>query len=306
MKALLIYHKSDSDGLLSRSIASRALRDKCETLTEVGWDYGDPTPYTTGIDEIWMVDISVAEILDNPTLRTKVRIIDHHKTVVEKWGQYATEFALWIVDTRFAACRLVNGFFLNNTLDDSRVQRIAFGEDDLTFLVGLRDIWKHNGTEFETDCQHLELGMRSDWPPDFDFYFSLGDCGREVWIDSTKKRGEAVSKYAASQAKESAERGAMVVTLEGLRFLTLNTLMRGSMILDAYSKEVLPTTPHDALMVWAVAKDCCVVVSLYHASHNKEVDLSQIAKKHGGGGHPGACGFRTTIMHIAELIGELK
>ena len=35
----------------------------------------------------------------------------------------------------------------------------------------------------------------------------------------------------------------------------------------------------------------CWSVSLYHAKHRKELDLSLIAVKYGGGGHRGACGF---------------
>jgi hypothetical protein len=33
-------------------------------------------------------------------------------------------------------------------------------------------------------------------------------------------------------------------------------------------------------------------VSLYHAPHRTDIDLSVIAVKYGGGGHRGACGFR--------------
>ena len=33
------------------------------------------------------------------------------------------------------------------------------------------------------------------------------------------------------------------------------------------------------------------VVSLYHARHRTDLDLSVIAKNNGGGGHRGACGF---------------
>jgi len=33
------------------------------------------------------------------------------------------------------------------------------------------------------------------------------------------------------------------------------------------------------------------------------VDLSLIATKYGGGGHRGACGFRTTLPKLNEIIG---
>lgn len=37
-------------------------------------------------------------------------------------------------------------------------------------------------------------------------------------------------------------------------------------------------------------------VSLYHAAHRKDLDLSAIAVKYGGGGHRGACGFRAAKL----------
>ena len=37
-------------------------------------------------------------------------------------------------------------------------------------------------------------------------------------------------------------------------------------------------------------------VSLYHAKHRTDLDLSKIAVKYGGGGHRGACGFTTEIF----------
>jgi nanoRNase/pAp phosphatase (c-di-AMP/oligoRNAs hydrolase) len=37
-------------------------------------------------------------------------------------------------------------------------------------------------------------------------------------------------------------------------------------------------------------------VSLYHANHRKDLDLSEIAVRWGGGGHRGACGFRAKSL----------
>src|SRR5439155_17563078 len=74
---------------------------------------------------------------------------------------------------------------------------------------------------------------------------------------------------------------------EGLKFLALNTARCNSL---TFASKDVPETGHDALMgfywngkVWTI--------SLYHAAHRKDIDLSLIAVKHGGGGHRGACGF---------------
>jgi len=42
-------------------------------------------------------------------------------------------------------------------------------------------------------------------------------------------------------------------------------------------------------------------VSLYHAPGKEHHDLSLIAVKHGGGGHRGACGFKTNKLPFLPL-----
>ena len=49
-------------------------------------------------------------------------------------------------------------------------------------------------------------------------------------------------------------------------------------------------TGHDALLMFHT-NGRKWVVSLYHARHRTDLDLSVIAKNNGGGGHRGACGF---------------
>ncbi len=79
---------------------------------------------------------------------------------------------------------------------------------------------------------------------------------------------------------------------EGLKFLVLNTARFNSL---TFAAKDVPETGHDALMgfCWNGAK---WTVSLYHANHRTELDLSKIAVKYDGGGHRGACGFVTTKL----------
>jgi nanoRNase/pAp phosphatase (c-di-AMP/oligoRNAs hydrolase) len=58
-------------------------------------------------------------------------------------------------------------------------------------------------------------------------------------------------------------------------------------------------------MVWALSRDGMTVnVSMYHDAHSQLIDLSKIAKDYGGGGHPGACGFRIPLITWVPLINE--
>jgi len=42
------------------------------------------------------------------------------------------------------------------------------------------------------------------------------------------------------------------------------------------------------------------IAIIYH----EHLDLSEIAKRHGGGGHRGACGFHTNLTQLAAILGE--
>lgn len=299
---LVIYHRADSDGLLCQAIASRYF--PTETVF-VGWDYGDPVnPVWSTYGTIWMLDIAVKELLDDPKVRPALRVIDHHKTTLDTWGKYSGEFGLWRVSTEASACRLSWAHFTSAQTSVNWKDRQK-GEPLLVYLVGLRDSWHHAGTPYEEHANFLELALRSQWPPDFRAL--VGEAIDVTWPNDPDFRvrtliesGRTVDQYARSMASETAERGAMIVTFANLRFLCLNTLLRGSRALDEHS--ATRRDSHDAMMIWGVLSDGVVAVSMYHAPHRKDLDLSVIAKAQGGGGHPGACGFRTDLRFIESLL----
>ena len=76
---------------------------------------------------------------------------------------------------------------------------------------------------------------------------------------------------------------------EGLHLLCLNTARCNSNTFAALDN---PETGHDALCGFYFNGKKWTV-SLYHAKHRTDLDLSKIAVKYGGGGHRGACGFTT-------------
>ncbi len=59
---------------------------------------------------------------------------------------------------------------------------------------------------------------------------------------------------------------------------------------------------HDALMAWHLKPNGEVSVSLYRVPGKDNVDILQSAVARGGGGHPGACGFRLKWWDWAKLM----
>jgi nanoRNase/pAp phosphatase (c-di-AMP/oligoRNAs hydrolase) len=65
-----------------------------------------------------------------------------------------------------------------------------------------------------------------------------------------------------------------------------------------YSDETLNV---DVGVCWFVLNDNTVILSL-RSKQGSGVDVSAIAKKYGGGGHPNSAGCRTTISGIKAIL----
>ncbi len=82
--------------------------------------------------------------------------------------------------------------------------------------------------------------------------------------------------------QDSIEDDAQLVIFEGLEILAINSTVDGSFMGNALVERRPPMS-----IVWVESKDD-IHVGL---RSNGDVDVSVIAKKYGGGGHPGASGF---------------
>ena len=69
---VVIYHKSDFDGIFCREIARKFLGE--DGVEYVGWEYGEPTPVVREIQNLYILDLSVDELMEHP----KLIWIDHH------------------------------------------------------------------------------------------------------------------------------------------------------------------------------------------------------------------------------------
>lgn len=280
----VIYHRADFDGIFCREIASKFLRGDVRL---VGWDYNDPVPEVSLNDDLYMLDISVNELMGHP----KLVWIDHHKSAIEK---YPSSIIGYRVDG-VAACRLAWQWF---TLDhtDFTIQTLGLpvkahyvqhtvNEPFAVRLAGEYDIWDKRDERAEL-FQH---GLKSQdlteeiWEELLDQKATIGFAHR---VQVLLTQGKAV-QYTKNQENASIiKSGGFDVSFEGLTFLACNHARFNSLLFTAGYKSEL----HDALLgftytgkVWRV--------SLYHAPGKEHHDLSLIATKYGGGGHRGAYGF---------------
>jgi hypothetical protein len=162
-------------------------------------------------------------------------------------------------------------------------------------LAGEYDIWCKD----DPNAELFQHGLRSRdldeniWDlmlVNQDEYFDgVVDCGTmtvRALLDSGRVLQFARTKENASIIKEIG----FDLEWEGLTFLACNAARYNSLLFTAGL-----TPEHDACFGFKwTGKDWSV--SLYHAPGKEHHDLSTIAVKYGGGGHRGACGFRTNKL----------
>lgn len=331
----IIYHDADFDGKLSNEVCRYHLKrlHPDANIDSYGWDYGRPvpTPKLTHqldhnpnepvraewalYDAIYIVDLSVGDLMARPELRDKIVWIDHHKSAIEKWD---TKFAgderpfKGIRIDGVAACRLCWAWFTWGKLPKGVLpskqdyippltKSVFFDreikEPHLIRLAGEYDIWDHR----DPDAKVLQFGLRALSQTDFgrlvENQFSGEPTG--VKLDDVITQGRAIKAYCDKQNDEYSKVFAHTIKWEGLTFCALNIGQRGNS--DLLNGGITPE--HDACFAWRyTGNDNMVMVSLYHIAGKEHHDLSKIAVKYGGGGHKGACGFRVTLMELEEIL----
>lgn len=302
-KASILYHRADFDGLFSGAITKMfvTLRDPSTEVTMHPWDYGDPVPeIDPDTDQLYIVDLSVKELMDHP----KLVWIDHHKSAI---SDYSPEIPGYRIDG-VAAQRLCWQYFTNpyNMLPvkEDYVSRNVI-EPEAIRLAGEYDIWDHR----DPAVMEFQYGLHSEeWSLDKltkNFLTPFLDGKHQLLKNDIKNicdHGRIAMQWHRQFALESLKENGYIVRFEGLTFHCLASChTRGT---TWFPSEGIASEA-DALMCWRYNGDGVARFGLYHRPGHEFHDLSAIAKKYGGGGHAGACGFEIDVAQCVEL-GILK
>ena len=106
-------------------------------------------------------------------------------------------------------------------------------------------------------------------------------------VTALLEAGKAIQYFQTEQNASVIKANGFTFQWEGLTFLGCNHARFNSHLFDAGVKP-----EHDALFGFRFDGQQWTC-SLYHAPGKEHLDLSLLAVKNGGGGHQGACGFRT-------------
>ena len=267
------YHAADLDGHCSGAIVKMRNQD-CEMI---GIDYGQEFPWHTikAGEVVYMVDFSLQPFDDMLRLNKMCKFIwiDHHKTAIDKAhevGFFAYEQSLEIGK---AACELVWEYFHPSEISAAAI------------LLGRYDVWD---LDSHPDIMNFQYGMRmeTDTLPGADIWgFVFGESPGGV-IRGICETGETVLRYQISQSAKYAKACAFDTEIDGLPAIAMNVGLANSQMFES----VWDSEKHKVMMpfVW---KDGKWTVSLY-TTPETGVDVSEIAKSYGGGGHKQAAGFQ--------------
>lgn len=299
----VIYHSGDYDGIFCREIARKFLPD----AGLIGWNFGDALIPFPKEGTVYILDLPpdclLAQVPNPPNTDCKSRMIwiDHHKSSIEKWPADIPGYRIDGV----AACRLAWQWFTRAAIDDGASPRLPQRQDfiDRTVseslavrLAGEYDIWDKRDSRAEV----FQYGLRSrELTPQL-WETMLGNTtDHSITVDILLSAGEMLQNYQQKLDADLVTYRSYRLKWESLNFLVLNTGRFNSLTFAALD---VPETGHDALLGY-MFNGKCWTVSLYHARHRTDLDLSQIAVRHGGGGHRGACGFTAKALPFA-LGGE--
>jgi oligoribonuclease NrnB/cAMP/cGMP phosphodiesterase (DHH superfamily) len=279
----VIYHKSDFDGLFCREIAKSYLGTDA---TYIGYEYGDTVPSVGDDEDIYMLDISIPEMMNHRRLVW----IDHHATAIEKYKDIQPMHGVRIDGV--AACRLAWQYFYVGSVFPAKqkfIDRIV-NEPLAVRLAGEYDVWDKRDPRAEL-FQH---GLRSRELTE-QLWHNLLSFDKDHIVDELLTRGSAIEYYVKSQNAEIIKSIGFDLDFEGLHFLALNTARYNSLNFEAGLKP-----EHDGCFGFKWTGDKWSV-SLYGVPGKPEIDLSAIAKKWGGGGHKQACGFTAQSLPFMEV-----
>ena len=288
VKRLCYHHNKDMDGYFSGAV----LKYKYPDIELRGWDYKDEVPSfesMNGYDEIILIDITFPfDILQELGTKTKLTVIDHHvsfKKQVDNHLQIGHDIVTanlkyitfeYIYDDKLSACELGFTYYFGYI-------------PPIVELVGKYDTWRANGTD-EWDKHVLPVKYflygKVNKPEDIDSkWFIMDELLNALALADMFDIGKSIMEYERKMDESKTNSYAFEREAYGLIALCINT--------NFMSSETMMTkfdsSKHDIMIGFAYNGNNWGI-SLRGIEGG--VDVSQIAKVRGGGGHKGAAGFQ--------------
>lgn len=254
------FYHNDLDGQCAAYWVLVAMGDV--ELMEI--DYRDPFPIDqiTAEDVVWLVDYSTDQMEELKKKCSRLVWIDHHKTAID---QYDPDI-IGVRVSGIAACELTHQYLFPQVPVAPKFTR----------LIGDWDVWKF--VYEDTRPFHYGMGLYPT-KPRCNIWTQLAEDHDEGFLDTIVDSGYIIMKYLAQSNKNYLDAYSYRCTLDGHFALVCNKA--------GGSSEFFRSSPGYPLYISYVHDGKKYRVSLY----STVIDVGELAKQHGGGGHRGAAGF---------------
>lgn len=304
MKKICFYHRVDLDGHCSGAIFRYVSELKgWDNIELIPYNYGDPID----IDKLKNCEVYFLDCTPSPietmaekikSVSSKLIVCDHHRTALqnESFRKYLSEGNS---RENFSGCYLTWEYFSD----------ILTSMPDIINHLSNYDCWKNeNKEEWEQLILPIQQGIK---------YFGsdpLKDENMKFWkmlffsdmntISSVINTGTILLKFEKQRLKSLAKSNSFDAIVFGHKAIVMNGCTRNSQAFDAVWDE----SEYDLMVVWLTSFDKNLgklihTFSLY--STKKDINCGELAKDLGGGGHPGAAGFRCLNFNL-DSNNELK
>ncbi len=265
------FYHTDLDGQCSAAIIKmRHAQDKDLKLIPINYSMDFPFDTIKKNEKIFIVDFS----LKMPEFRKLMGItkelvwIDHHKTAIEDTVEISDEIrGLRRIGTD-SGCKLTWEYFYHPTLKTPRIVELVSDYDAWVF--------KH-----KDETKEVKAGLESvDTEPEHANWVRWFNS--DGALDEIRNAGIPIIKYQKRLYKRLIEKWGYSVEFEGYKAIVVN--------IGVFNSDLFEDVSHNYdIMIDHIFDGKKWTISLY--TINKDIDVGKIAKKFGGGGHPGAAGF---------------
>ncbi len=260
-KIAVLYHAECPDGFTGAWAARKKLED---SALYIGVYHNKPFPEEIRGKIVYLIDFNypLDVMKEMKKVVAKIIVIDHH--VSNKESLEIADDSLF--DNDHSGAVLSWKYFHGNT----PVPRFLMHVED-------KDLWKFTLPGTREIAQALQLY-------DFDFAVwdsMVTDCESDTGMEKYLAEGKTLLRLLerrVTQAVATAEE----IDFEGYRCLVANSSILASHIGNALTRKMSPIG-----IVWS-RRGKRIIVSL---RGDGSVDVSELAKKYGGGGHKNAAGF---------------
>ena len=266
-KRLVIYHGNCLDGFTAAWAARESLKGIGGGNTEyIAANHGDAPPDVTGCI-VYVLDFSYPrEVLEEMDRKARyLRVLDHHKTAQEALS--GLDFAEF--DMERSGAGMAWDILLSHT---------GRGRPWLVDYVEDRDLWRFKLPHSKEVNAWIGACRRESFE-DWDALNALG-------VAAAAERGEAVLAFIDRYVHEMTAQ-ARTVEFEGYKIPVVNAPYINTSELVGHLAQSAPFA-----IGWYHRSDGMFAHSLRSRGPDA-VDVSEIAKRYGGGGHRNAAGFAT-------------